>query len=241
MKKLFEFIGRLAFSEPAILFSEPVPTDEPVVFVANHEKNYGPGVMQLYFPRLFRPWVIFNMLEPGVCKAYVQETFFEERLGWPAWLSGFAAKAIEPLLLKAMAYTRPVPVYREDPQRISATFRASLDALQQGENLLVFPENPYDRAYSANIQEFYPGFLYLAKLYRRKTGRGLLFCPVSINPAQESVRVGKPVRFNPDGDYPHEAERVRQHLMQQVSSLYCLPGRIPTRQGSGEINIKVPI
>jgi 1-acyl-sn-glycerol-3-phosphate acyltransferase len=229
MKRLFEFLGKLAFPKPSITFTEPVPQAEPVVFVANHEKNYGPGVMQLYFPRRFRPWIIYHMLEPGECKAYVQETFFEERLGWPAWLSAFTAKAIEPLLIRLMNATHPVPVYREDPRRITRTFQDSLDALRSGENLLIFPENENAPFYSPEIQEFFPGFLYLAKLYRRETGKSLVFCPVSINPDRETVTVGKSIRFSPNGNYPAEAERVRQHLMHQVAGLYHRPELAPAR------------
>ncbi len=234
MKKQIEFLAKMAFPRPSIAFTDPVPVNEPIVFVANHEKNYGPAVMQLYFPRPTRPWVIYRMLEAGICKVYVQTTFFEERLGWPAGLSALTARLIEPLLIRIMAYTHPVPVYLEDPRRITKTFQDSLAALRAGENLLIFPENQAAPAFSPDLQEFFPGFLYLAKLYRRATGKGLVFCPVSINPAQETVTAGKPIRFNPNADYTGEAERIRQHLMQQIAGLYRRPAALPTGQPSPE-------
>lgn len=222
MKQLIS-LGRFVFPKPTIIFTDRVPVNEPVVFVANHEKNYGPSVLQLHFPLKYRPWIIYHMLEAGECRQYIQETFFEERLGWPVWFSSLAAKVLEPLLIRLMHTTHPVPVYREHPQRIVETFRASLYALAQGDNLLIFPENPHEPLFSQEVRGFFEGFLYLAKLYARNTGKGLLFCPLSINPAKQTVTVGKLVRFNPTAEYKSEAERVRQHLMRQVAALYHQP------------------
>ena len=68
------------YPRPTIVFSSELDLDQPVVFVANHEKNYGPSIMQLFFPISYRPWIINRMLEPKVCSEYIREEFFEARL-----------------------------------------------------------------------------------------------------------------------------------------------------------------
>jgi hypothetical protein len=60
-------------------------------------------------------------------------------------------------------------------------------------------------------------------LYYRKTGKGLLFCPVSINPKADTISVGKAIRFNPDCEFQVESERIRLHLMEEVAGLYNRP------------------
>jgi len=216
-------ISKRLFPKPSITFMEQIPSDEPVVFVANHEKNYGPSVMQLFFPIRYRPWIIYNMLNVDVCQLYVQETFFEERLGWSIGLSKIMSKLLALTLVNLMNYTNPIPVYRERPDRIIETFRQSISALEEGDNLLIFPENPNAADYSDEVKTFFDGFLYLAKLYQRKREKGLLFCPVSINPKAHTISVGKVIRYNPDNKFNDESERINKHLMQQVAGLYHQP------------------
>ncbi|MBG0787340.1 MAG: hypothetical protein H0S79_19795 [Anaerolineaceae bacterium] len=222
MKTLMN-IARRIVPTPTLVITESIPSGEPVVFVANHEKNYGPAMMQLFFPISYRPWIIYNMLDEDVCKPYIQETFFDERLKWPRWLSKPVTALLTPLLVSLMHATNPVPVYRGRPDRIVETFRQSIKALENGDNLLIFPEKPHSEPFSDDVNEFFEGFLYLAKLYYRKTGKGLLFCPVSINPNTNTISVGKAVRFNSDCEFPVESERIRTHLMAEVAGLYNQP------------------
>ena len=222
MKTLMN-IARRIVPQPTLVITDALPADEPVVFVANHEKNYGPAMMQLFFPISYRPWIIYNMLDEDVCKPYIQKTFFDERLRWPRWLSKPVVGVLTPILVRLMQATNPVPVYRGRPDRIVETFRQSITALENGENLLIFPEKPEAEPFSDEVNEFFEGFLYLAKLYYRKTGKGLTFCPVSINPKTETISVGKKVRFNTEIEFQVESERVRRHLMGQVAGLYYQP------------------
>ena len=222
MKVLMDIFRRM-IPRPTLVITEPIPSDEPVVFVANHEKNYGPAMMQLFFPVHYRPWIIYNMLDEDVCQPYVQKSFFEERLRWPVWLSKPVAAILTPPLVRLMHATNPVPVYRGRPDRIVETFRQSIKALENGDNLLIFPEKPEAESFSNEVNEFFEGFLYLAKLYYRKRGKHLLFCPVSINPKTDTISVGKMVRFNSDSEFQVESKRIRNHLMAQVAGLYHQP------------------
>ena len=216
-------IARWIVPRPTLVITEPIPSGEPIVFVANHEKNYGPAIMQLFFPISYRPWIIYNMLDEDVCKPYIQETFFDKRLKWPRWLSKPLVALLTPLLVRLMQATHPVPVYRGRPDRIVETFRQSIKVLEGGENLLIFPEKPEAEPFTKEVNEFFEGFLYLAKLYHRKTGKGLLFCPVSINPKTDTISVGKTIRFNSDREFQFESERIRKHIMEQVAGLYNQP------------------
>jgi len=216
-------ISKKIVRRPMIIFSEQIPMDEPVVFVANHEKNYGPSIMQLFFPIPYRPWIIHNMLDGDECRTYVQKTFFEQRIGLPSWISNLVAKIIAPFLVKLMHVTNPVPVYRENRDQTVMTFRQSMEILNNGENLLIFPENGEAGNFSPDIRNFFDGFIYLAKLYNRETKKCLSFCPVSINPKSQVISVGRIVRFNPQIDYKLEAERINLNLMQQVADLYHKP------------------
>ena len=215
--------ARQLYPRPTILFSETPDYREPVVFVANHEKNYGPSIMQLFFPIPYRPWVIHRMLERNVCREYIREDFFEGRMGVPAPFSDWVAGLLERPLLGLMHSTRPIPVYREAPGGIVQTFNQSIAALENGENLLIFPENGKLPHYSPRVKDIHTGFIYLAKLFHRRTGRSLTFVPVAINPSQDALSVGLRTVFNPGIDFRQEQERIRKHLLRQIDGLYNLP------------------
>ena len=217
------------YPRPTIVFSSELDLGEPVVFVANHEKNYGPSVMQLFFPISYRPWIINRMLEPKVCSEYIREEFFEARLKIVPPVSAWISKGIEPTLLKVMHSTHPIPVYRQDPRHIAQTFNDSIDALMAGENLLIFPENGEVEPYSSRVRQFFNGFIYLTKLYFRKTEKRLSFVPVAINPHQQTICVGRAVRYRPESDYKNEQNRICQNLMGQIDALYNVPWQAPKK------------
>ena len=217
------------YPKPTIIFSSDLDLSEPVVFVANHEKNYGPCVMQLFFPIEYRPWIINRMLEPDVCSEYIRSEFFEARLNISAPFSTWISKFIEPMLIKVMHSTRPIPVYRQDPRHITQTFNQSIDALLAGENLLVFPENGEVEPYSSQVRQFFNGFIYLTKLYYRKTKKRLSFVPVAINPRQHTICVGKAIRYQPESNYQQEQYRICQNLLRQIDALYKVPWPAPRK------------
>ena len=211
------------YPKPTIVFQETPDYSEPVVFVANHEKNYGPSIMQLFFPITYRPWVIYRMLEPQICREYIREDFFEGRWNVPSPISGWISGLVERPLIRLMNSSRPIAVYRGLPQRIAQTFKDSLETLEAGENLLIFPENGEIKPYSQRVNNFHTGFIFLTKLYYRKTGKRLSFCPVSINPHKRFISVGKRVTFNPEADYDQERGRICQFLVKEIDRLYEPP------------------
>lgn len=230
-------IGRKLMPKPTIIFTEEFDREEPMVFVANHEKNYGPSIMQLFFPLHYRPWIIHNMLEKDVCYHYIRTSFFEDRLNLPKPIASGMARLLEPGLIKLMHSTHPIPVYREEGNnRIVSTFRESMKALKAGDNLLIFPENQSIKPFSDRVKQFRTGFLFLAQLYYRKTGKCLRFCPVAINPQQHTICVGRPVAYQPEIAYEVEQERISLNLMRQIDALFEVPWAraIPEWQVSAE-------
>jgi hypothetical protein len=86
------------------------------------------------------------------------------------------------------------------------------------------------------VKQFRTGFLFLAQLYHRKTGKSLRFCPVAINPRQHIISVGRPVIYHPEIAFEVEQERISLNLMRQIDALFEVPRArtIPDWQGSAE-------
>ena len=164
------------------------------------------------------------MLEPDICSEYIRSEFFEARLNISAPFSTWISKCIEPILLKVMHSTNPIPVYRQDPRHITQTFNQSIDGLLSGENLLVFTENGVVDPCSSQVRQFFNGFIYLTKLYYRKTKKRLSFVPVAVNPRQHTICVEKAIRYQPESNYQQEQYRIYQNLMRQLTRSIRYPG-----------------
>ena len=65
-----------------------------------------------------------------------------------------------------------IPVFK-GKTRIRETIDLSVEAIEQGYNLVIFPENP-TRKFSEYINDFDTGFIHLAKSYYLKTGKKLI-------------------------------------------------------------------
>lgn len=211
---------KLLSRRPKINIPPSINLDEPVVFVANHEKIAGPMMMETYFPFAFRPWIIYKMLYAKDIKNYVQETFFMGRLKMKSRISGLFARLLTPLIDNVMNSTNAIPVYLNQ-RRVMETFIHSVEALKSKQNLLIFPENKgVVSPYHQHVYQFKTGFIYLAKLYFRETQKTTTFVPISINPRTPSLNIGLPVVFDPENSFSHEKERITRHLMNQIDLLY---------------------
>ena len=195
--------------------------DYPSVFVCNHGFLYGPIVAALYLPTYFRPWIHNRMLDEAMAAREIELSFpwVKRLLGRKAarWLYRAFARMVVRLLLSF----RPIPVVRGNSRDATTTFDLSLQALEEGDNLLLFPEKPKRLADDpeAGLRNLYTGFAHIGKLYHDATGRSLLFYPIYSDHRRRTFSIGSPVRYNPALP-PREAKRdVAEQLQRLMSGL----------------------
>ncbi|NLI22360.1 MAG: hypothetical protein GX418_12555 [Clostridiales bacterium] len=171
-------------------------TGEPSVFVCNHAGALGPIDMCAKFPMAdhLRPWMNAQVLSARETPAYVRQDYWWKpgaRLAplYNATLPYIAAAILPPVLRTAPA----VPVYHD--VRVMRTFRQSLKLLQEGEHLVIFPEQP--SGFQAHHEALNRGFLQIAALYARATGKALAFWPVCIDYRRRVFHIAAPLRYDP--------------------------------------------
>ena len=199
----------------------------PSVFVCNHGFIDGPIASVIYLPTYFRPWIHDEMLD--VEKAYENIAFsfswvfrvFGKRLG-----RGFVMTAAK-ITCWALRSFNPIPVTRGASQEVFVTMEKSLDALEEGDNIMLFPEKPGDRTIDGaesgtkteDLRSFYTGFAHIGKMYYDKTGRSLLFYPVYSNRKRHVFNIGAPVQYDPSLP-PRESKRhVAEQLQRAIEEL----------------------
>lgn len=188
---------------------------EPAVFVCNHSIVRGPVMMTLDFTRKHKSWTICFALDSkkAVNFAFHDILFGNSRRCKWFWhmLSHIVAKLLPPLLI----YSDTIPVYHD--KNIVKTFKQSVKALTDGDDLVIFAESP--KRFSEYICELQPGFIDVARLYYRKTKKALKFYPVYLEKKNAVISVGKPITYDPEQPLDEQREKIAAYLRDNIDRL----------------------
>ncbi len=194
----------------------------PGIFVFNHREVYGPIAAVVFLPYDMRPWILDKMIDKAQITAHMYEGTFS-RIRWlPVWLRKAIAKALSPVVVWALSSFEPIPVYRGTAKNVIKTFELSIECLQSGDSILLFPENPEERyTDSEQISDFYRGFANLGRLYYKRAKECVTFYPVYASHRSRVLRIGESVRYDP-ANGRQEEKRIVDMLLRRMRELQKL-------------------
>ena len=194
--------------------------DNPVVFLGNHAEIYGPIASALCFPVPVRFWVISKMMfKKKDVRAYLYENTFSKKTYLPIFVRKLLAWYLGWLSVNVMNALRAIAVYRDSPMKLRQTLRESVEALEQGENLMIFPEHPEGKYVKGGISELSPGFVMLAEAWWKKSGKKMRMMPVFANREKRTFTFGEEIVYEPENGYAAEQERILEAAYQQLTAL----------------------
>ena len=197
--------------------------DNPIVFLANHAEIYGPIASALCFPVPVRFWVINRMMfRKKDVNEYLYENTFSKKTFLPVFIRKTLSHILAWLSVNIMSSLRAIAVYRDSPMKLRQTLRESTEALENGENLMIFPEHPDGKYVKGGISELSPGFLMLAEAWQKKSGKQLRIMPVYANREKRTFTFGDEVRYIPQNGYAAEQERILKEVHDQLLRLSVL-------------------
>ena len=186
--------------------------ENPIVFLGNHAEIYGPIASALCFPVDVRFWVISMMMfDSKKVRAYMYENTFSKKTFLPVFVRKFLA-----WFLGWMNALRAIAVYKDSPMKLRQTLRESVDALEHGENLMIFPEHPENKYEKGGVSEFSPGFLMLAEAWWKKSGKKLRILPVFANREERTFTFGDEILYEPERGFAAEQERILTEARDQM-------------------------
>lgn len=220
MKKvspLFKVIKKavdIFYPNTELIGTEHLP-DEPAIIVGNHAQMNGPIIGELYMPDNYYIWCAAQMMHLKDVPAYAFSDFWSEKPIYSRWFFKVLSYIIAPLSVLVFNNARTIPVYKDT--RILTTFRATLEKLQQGNSIIIFPEQ--DKNFNNILYDFQDKFVDIARLYHNKTGKELKFVPMYIAPSLKKVYFGKSVSFSGKADIIDERARIRTSLMTTITEI----------------------
>lgn len=201
-----------------LIDKENIPSQGPAVLASNHLGSYGPIAVLSVLPVRLYPWVEHQTTDWKLSPDYLRRDFVEPELHLKPPLSHAAAWLIAWACVLLMKIIQVIPVY-EKSMKLTITWKRSLELLKQKKLLIVFPENE-NIPFNEVMHKFDQGFIGLAPLYFKKTGRALKFIPVAIHKAAKAIKIGRPVSYNPQKNIASERERIRTALQNSITKMY---------------------
>ena len=192
-------------------------SDNPLVFLGNHAEIYGPIASALCFPVPVRFWVISHMMgRSGDVRTYLYENTFSKKTFLPVFIRRLLARLMGWLSVNIMCGLNAIPVYRDSPMKLRMTLRKSVEALENGDNLMIFPEHPDGKYVKGSVSELSPGFLMLAEAWWKRSGQKLRIMPVYANREKRTFTFGDEIRYEPENGYAAEQERILREARNQL-------------------------
>ena len=137
------------------------------IIISNHESTKAPLALELYIKQPIKFWGAHEMNE-GFFKMYSYQTkvYYHEKKHWNLFLARMFCLLATPLTNFFYKGLRLISTYQDT--RFRKTLRESLDALKEGQNIVIFPEVS-DKGYLAELEGLHNGFLLLCE-YAYKNG-----------------------------------------------------------------------
>lgn len=205
---------RLLYPYTELFGLENLPR-EGAVIVSNHAQIHGPITCELFFPEERYIWCAGEMMHMKEVPHYAYTDFWSQKPGYTHWFYKALSYLIAPLSACVFTNADIIPVFRDT--RMVATFRTTVEKLQAGAKVIIFPE--CSRKHNAIVYEFQDKFVDTARFYYKKTGKALSFVPMYIAPRLHQMCLGKPVVFRPDAPIAEERRRICDKLMEEITVL----------------------
>lgn len=205
---------RICYPKIEIVGLENLP-DEPCAIIGNHTQLHGPVSCELYLPDRFYTWCASEMMVLKEVPAYAYKDFWSEK---PKLLRPFfklASYIIAPLSVLLFNNARTIAVHKDS--KILSTFRESLAKLQEGCSVVIFPE--HNKKHNHIVYDFQEGFVDIARLYYKSSGKPLPFVPLYIAPKLKKMYLGQPIYFSPEAPVHEERRRICDCLMNEITKI----------------------
>lgn len=167
-KKWFRFVKkimRVRYKEPKFIY-EGKEVENGAVILCNHEGTDAPMAWEMYSGKPVSFWGAYQM-NSGLktMYGYQSKVYFHQKKGMNLFLARVFCLIASPLT--NMFYKGLDVVSTYEDARLKKTMRESAERLDEGRNLIIFPEKS-DEGYQETLQGFHGGAVLFLELQRKK-------------------------------------------------------------------------
>lgn len=212
--RVIRWLVRLFYGKMEVVGWENLPEKDAII-VGNHSQMKGPIAGELFLPENCYTWCAGQMMDRKEVPAYAFGDFWSQKPKWTHPFYKILAHIIAPFADHIFNNARTIPVYRD--MRILNTFKKTVQMLQCGANILIFPEK--DEKQNNILYRFQENFVDVAMLYHKKTGIELTFVPLYIAPRLRKMYVGKGIVFDSQKPIEEERKRIAACMSEEIAQM----------------------
>ncbi len=167
--------------------------------IGHHQNFYGPISCMVWLPDTVNIWVVSHMFNFKESFNMYYHLTFTKTIKLPKIIALIAATLCALFIPPLVRSSRSIPVYRES-RNIMKTFNRSMELLNKGEQILIFPDIKYNDN-SHIMGEIHTGFTHLEKLYHKSNNSHIGFVPINIDKATGIITNTSSIYFSDDKSY----------------------------------------
>lgn len=158
-------VMRLVYKKPKFVFLGDAPEKSSII-LSNHEGTHSPLTLEIYAQFPIRFWGASEM-NSGLISTYkyLSYTFYHQKKHWNLFAARMFCILAAPLSNLFYKGLKLISTYRD--ANLLKTIRESCVALNEGNNIVIFPEKS-EQGYLSELSGFYAGFVVLAKYCLKK-------------------------------------------------------------------------
>ncbi len=212
--RVIKGLVKLFYPRIQVVGVENLP-QESVILVGNHSQMNGPIASELYAPGTHYTWCAGQMMALKEVPAYAYQDFWSGKPKYIRWFYKLLSYLIAPLSVCVFNNANTIGVYHDT--RILSTFKQTVQRLQEGANVVIFPEHSVPHNHI--VCQFQNRFIDVAKLYYKRTRKAVCFVPMYLAPKLKKMYLGTPIRFDPEAPIETERTRIAERLMEEITQM----------------------
>ena len=163
--KLIKKLMLCRYKEPRFVYLGD-EIEKGSLILSNHEGTDAPMSLEIYLNKPIRMWGAHEM-NSGLIKMYKyqSEVYYHEKKHWNIHLARLFCLIASPVTNVFYKGLNLISTYKD--ARFRRTIKESLEALNNGENIVIFPEDS-TKGYLEELEGFYGGFVVLAEICKKR-------------------------------------------------------------------------
>ena len=154
------------YKKPQFIFLEGQEFENGSLILSNHEGTDAPMSLEMYLDKPIRMWGA-NEMNSGLIKMYKYQSrvYYHEKKHWNLHLARLFCLIASPLTNLFYKGLNLISTYKDT--RFFRTIKESMEAITNGENIVVYPEDS-SKGYLAQLEGFFAGFAVFAEAAYKK-------------------------------------------------------------------------
>lgn len=208
-------VMKIRYKRPQFVFLGEKPTNGAII-LSNHEGTDAPMSLEIYCDFPVRFWGAHEM-NSGLKKLYAYQTkvYYHEKKHWNLFLARLFCLIASPLTLLFYKGLKLISTYKD--ARLKNTLTQSFNAISQGENVVIFPENSED-GYLPELKGFFAGFVLLAN-YCEKQGINVPIFISYYKKKENKYIFDSPIMFDKIKEEYKTKEEIADYLLRKCNNL----------------------